>query len=397
MDFTSYSDFIYLLSTPLLATYASVQAGKLSALRKHAKKAESGQITYSSEMPPVSVIITCRNQARMLEKNLPSILEQDYPEFQVIVVDDCSEDNTGEILEELGKNYKHLYHTFTPVTARYVSHKKLAITLGVKAARHEWLLFTEADCMPTSNLWIRNMARNFMPSTNIVLGYANYRKESGLFNSRITYDRLIENIRTLRSVITTDQAYRGDTKNMALRKSLFLKNRGFEKNLSLKRGEETLLVNEIATPGTSRVELSLESVLKVDMPEKSRLWKKEKEYDVETRRHMKTRDRINDWFHGFNTLLLWIFYLLATSECILSGLDEDWIILGMNILLMLFVLCMNMICLKRSTTCIGERSFIPSRIYLEPMRALNNVCVWLKWLFISRKNTAVNKKVIQNG
>lgn len=395
MDLTSYTEFIYLLSTPLLAAYASINASHLGALKKLAGAAEAGNVSYTEELPPVSVIITCRNQARQLERNLPLILKQDYPDFQVVVVDDCSEDDTEDVLIQLGKTYPHLYHTFTPVTARYVSHKKLAVTLGVKAAKHEWLLFTEADCMPNSDQWIRKMARNFMPATNIVLGYANYTKEDGLFNSLITYDKTIENIRSLRSVIVHDRAYRGDIHNLAIRKSLFLKNRGFEKNLTLKRGEDALLVNDMATFGTTRVELSVESIQRIEQP-RSKAWKDSKEYDVETRRHMKKQDRRNDWLLGFNTLLLWIFYGLAAAECGISILYGNWIILALNIVLMLFVFVTTILSLKKSTACIGERSFAFSQILLEPLRVCHNILAWLGWLLFSRKNTAVNKKIIQN-
>lgn len=385
MDFTNYTDLIYLTSTPLLTAYLATMSTHLGVFRKLVSQSEQGNVAYAAELPPVSIIITCHNQGAQLEENLPSILEQEYPDFQVIVVDDCSDDHTEDVLKEMSLRYPNLYHTFTPDTARYVSHKKLALTLGVKAAKNEWLLFTEADCKPSGNQWIRSMARNFTPITDIVLGYANYEREKGFFNSLIAYDRFIENIYTLRSVIIKDRAFRGDSCNMALKKSLFLKNRGFEKNLFLQRGEDTLLVNEIATPCTTRVELSLGSIMMQETPFRKKFWNNDKEYDIETRRHMKVKDRINDWFRGLTTFILYFFFLLAIVEIALSALYQNWIILGLNILLICVVVTLNLFFINKSASSIHERNYGISWLFFEPIRVILNCYFWIKWLFAGKR------------
>ena len=106
---------------------------------------------FSRELPPLSVILCARNEADNLRKILPAILEQDYPQFEVIVINDASTDETEDVLGYMEEKYPHLYHSFTPDSARYISHKKLALTLGIKASKHDWLVFTETNCMPASN------------------------------------------------------------------------------------------------------------------------------------------------------------------------------------------------------------------------------------------------------
>ena len=93
------------------------------------------------------------------------------------------------------EKYPHLYHSFTPDSARYISHKKLALTLGIKASKHDWLVFTETNCMPASNQWLKLMARNFTPQTQIVLGYSGYDRTKGWLHKRTAFDTLFQSLR----------------------------------------------------------------------------------------------------------------------------------------------------------------------------------------------------------
>ena len=146
----------------------------------------------NAENPPLSVIIVAKDAADELQENLPFILEQDYPEFEVIVIYDRSADDCDDTLKLLEDKYPNLYHTFIPDSARYISHKKLGITMGIKASRHEWLVFTEPNCRPQSNQWLKQMARNFTPATEIVLGYSNYEKVPGWLNKKTHFRHVAE-------------------------------------------------------------------------------------------------------------------------------------------------------------------------------------------------------------
>lgn len=144
--------------------------GLYNRIHVHNKAVGKEEVHFIRELPPLSVILRARNEAENLRKILPAILEQDYPQFEVIVINDASTDDTEDILGVMEEKYPHLYHSFTPESARYISHKKLALTLGIKASKHDWLVFTETNCMPASNQWLKLMARNFTPQTQIVLG-----------------------------------------------------------------------------------------------------------------------------------------------------------------------------------------------------------------------------------
>ena len=136
--------------------------------RIHARSraVKQGDTHFTQELPPISVIICAREESENLRRNLGAVLEQDYPLFEVIVINDGNTDESEDYLTILEEKYPHLYHSFVPDSSRYISRKKLAVTLGIKASKYEWLVFTNANCMPQSNQWLRLMARNFTSRTS---------------------------------------------------------------------------------------------------------------------------------------------------------------------------------------------------------------------------------------
>jgi cellulose synthase/poly-beta-1,6-N-acetylglucosamine synthase-like glycosyltransferase len=133
------------------------------------------------DLPPVSVIIYAKNESENLRMNLPYLLTQDYPAYQVVVVNDGSTDESEEVLKLLETEHKQLYHTYIPEEAKYLSRRKLALTVGIKAAKYDVLLFTEANCRPLSPNWIKSMASNFVDGKSITLGFCSYMVEKDSF------------------------------------------------------------------------------------------------------------------------------------------------------------------------------------------------------------------------
>ncbi|MFA6128029.1 MAG: glycosyltransferase [Bacteroidales bacterium] len=207
---------------------------------------------------PVSVIICAKNEADNLRKYLPDVLEQDYPEFQVIVVNDGSQDDTAMVLAEMEKKYKHLYVTRIEHTHPYPHAKKLAQTIGVKAARYDQLLFIDADCRPATRNWINCMQSNFLPKKEIVLGYGAYEKKKGLVNRFIRMDTLWT-AQQYFSFAIRGIPYMGCGRNLAYRRSLFFNNKGFANQLHLQSGDDDLFVNQTASKTNTAVEFDPDS------------------------------------------------------------------------------------------------------------------------------------------
>ena len=143
---------------------------RYARILRAARAGRRGRTTYTDQLPPLSVVIYAHEECDALRRNLPAVLGQDYPQFEVIVVNEGDSDGSSDYLSLMETRHANLRHTFVPDSSRYISHKKLALTLGFKAARHDWLVLTDADCRPTGDQWLCTMARNLVPGIQIVGG-----------------------------------------------------------------------------------------------------------------------------------------------------------------------------------------------------------------------------------
>jgi cellulose synthase/poly-beta-1,6-N-acetylglucosamine synthase-like glycosyltransferase len=179
----------------------------------------------------------------------------------VIVVDDSSEDGTDLLLEQWSRQYAHLYHTFVPRGARVLSSKKLALTIGIKAAHHEHILLTDADCRPESRNWIREMMSGFAnEKTEIVLGFSPYFEKKGLLNRIICYDTLFNGLQYM-GMALSGHPYMGVGRNMAYKRNTFFETGGFKGLLSNRAGDDDLFVNRVATKHNTAVVCNVDSLV----------------------------------------------------------------------------------------------------------------------------------------
>ncbi len=200
-----------------------------------------------AELPPVSVVICAKNEANNLRHFLPEILTQDYPEFQVVVVNDNSEDDTAEVLTAFKSRYPHLYTTALKADKKFYKGKKMALSIGIKAALHENLILTDADCKPASEQWLRHMAGSLQqPEKSVVLGIGNYEAKKGLTNLWIRYDTFCIAIQYLGYALS-GKPYMGVGRNLAYKKSLHTNSNGFRNHLKIASGDDDLFVQEAAS------------------------------------------------------------------------------------------------------------------------------------------------------
>lgn len=200
----------------------------------------------TAPLPPVSVIICARNEEENLRNHLPAILGQDYPEFEVVLVNDFSEDDSKWLLKEFMETHANLRVIEIAEHIRLKHGKKFAVTLGVKGAQHEHLVFTDADCLPQSDQWLRQMAAAFGEGKEIVLGYSPYYKSNGLLGVLIQFETYHTAMSYL-SYALKGNAYMGVGRNMAYTKSLFFKGKGFASHMHIPSGDDDLFVNQNAT------------------------------------------------------------------------------------------------------------------------------------------------------
>jgi len=270
--------------------YWVVLAKSYYSMRSFAKKNDNAQ--HAWEQPPISVIISTERSNQDLHRFLSNILEQEYPEFEVIVVTDRISDADEDTLKRLKFNYPHLYSTHVPDDTRNISRKKLALTLGIKAAKYDKLLFTESDSHIRTKDWISLMARHFSNKKTIVLGFSALENATGLFRRYKAYDYFISNLQMI-SLALFNHPYAGNGRNLAYTKTHFLERKGFVKYRILHQGEDDLFVNEIATGGNTAVELSPASVTVTELDDFYN-WKHQK-VDRMITKHFYKRGPVAFW------------------------------------------------------------------------------------------------------
>ena len=207
---------------------------------------------------PVSVIICAKNEALQLKENLPYVLDQNYPEFEVIVVNDSSTDNTDEVLYELKTQYPHLRYTSIEKDRKFTHNKKLAITVGVKASKYEWLLFIEPDVKPASKNWINFLKSRCLPNTSMVLGYSTYPQKGGILHNFVRFDALYTALQFF-SFAKAGIPFMGSGRNMAYRKSFFFDKKGFSSSYHIYSGDDELFINQHYQKKIAEIEVSKEA------------------------------------------------------------------------------------------------------------------------------------------
>jgi len=263
---------------------------------------------------PVSVIICARNEEENLRKYLPLILEQDYPDFEVVVINDCSTDGTEKYLDELQEEYPILKCTTIKEDKKFRHGKKLALTIGIKAAKNDLLLLTDADCRPESSHWIETIQRNFNEGKSIVLGYGGYSEKKGLLNTIIRFETLYIALQYFNYALA-GLPYMGVGRNLAYRKDLFFANKGFASHSHIISGDDDLFVNQVADRHNTCIEINLDSHTR---SENAHTWK---EWYFQKKRHLTAGPRYRFWIKFLLSLEIisrLVFYagfifLLATN------------------------------------------------------------------------------------
>lgn len=196
--------------------------------------------------PPVSVIICARNERENLLENLQHFLAQQYPDFEIIVVNDNSKDDTEDVLKAFCKQYNKIKVVNVPDNERFYFSKKFALTLGIKAAQHEIVLLADADCRPISSEWIQNMVEPMLGEKEIVLGYGAYQKTKGWLNKCIRFDTVYTALNYF-SFAHAGMPYMGVGRNLCYKKSVFFRFKGFASHQHIQSGDDDLFVNQAAT------------------------------------------------------------------------------------------------------------------------------------------------------
>lgn len=259
----------------------------------------------------LSVVVVSDNQGRTLEQNLPYVLEQNFEGFEVIVVDVASEDATSDAIKRLSQKYGNIRQTYVPKTSRNLNRLRLGYTLGIRAARSEWIVVTQPDCIPDSYDWLKNMFRFVDSDMDVVMGYANYNESEGEPGRRAVFERTKHFIRLAQAAIG-GRAIGADGCNLLFRRKWFLDHDGFAETLGKPFGIFPLLVDRLAEEDRVATALYPDTFVHQSLPFIEDL-KDERIFELETARNLRFRARLFAWRERLadNALVLFILSFIG--------------------------------------------------------------------------------------
>ncbi|GGG41638.1 glycosyltransferase [Bizionia arctica] len=288
--------YIFVVAVVIQIIYFFILFGKFAFLKEQKQ---------SPQNLPISVIICAKNEAKNLKKFLPSVLEQDYPNFQIVLINDASYDDTFEVMEEFANIHDNIKLVNVVNTEAFWANKKYALTLGIKAAKYNHLLFTDADCKPLSKNWITEMSSCFSDTKSIVLGYGSYTKiKNSFLNKLIRFETLLTAIQYF-SFAKLGMPYMGVGRNLAYKREDFFNANGFMSHMYIRSGDDDLFINQIATAQNTEICFSEESFTESTPKTTYKDWIIQKRRHITTAKHYKTKHKILLALFYISQLVFW--------------------------------------------------------------------------------------------
>lgn len=279
--------------------------------------------TKTSGNYPVSVIVSAHNEIENLVNLIPALLHQEYPTFEVIIVDDRSEDGTYDFLKEQCSKITNLRFIRVNETPEYMSPKKYALTLAIKAAQYEHMLFTDADCTPASNHWIKQMESGFILGKEIVLGYSQYEKHTGFLNLFIRFETFFTAVQYL-SYALSRKPYMGVGRNLSYKKTVFFANKGYHPYVKVLSGDDDLFINSVANKDNTSIAIHKDAQT-TSIPKMSY-----KSWFLQKKRHLsvgKYYNKASKYLVGTLHFSTALFYITLPILCF----NENYLLIALSI------------------------------------------------------------------
>lgn len=313
-------------------------------------------LSYSSEPPsiPVSVIVCAKNEADNLEKNIPLWLAQEYPLFELVLINDASMDESLEVMEKFAAEDDRIKIVNVKNNEAFWGNKKYALTLGIKAARHDHLVFTDADCFPASTKWLVLMASGFSQKKEIVLGYGGYERKKGILNKLVRFETLLTALQYFSSAMSGNP-YMGVGRNLAYKTQLYYNNKGFMSHIKIPSGDDDLFVNEAATAKNTAICAHPDAFTYSQPKLTYKEWFRQKQRHYTTSKYYKTKHKIQLGLFYASNVFFWIMAAVVL-------LTDKWLI-GLGLILFRFIV--QYVVIGKAAQKLKEKDLIASIPLLE--------------------------------
>jgi cellulose synthase/poly-beta-1,6-N-acetylglucosamine synthase-like glycosyltransferase len=311
----------------------------------------------------VTVIVCARDEAANLAKNIPGLLVQQYDStHEIIVVDDNSYDDTKYLLEGLRKEFKKLHVVELTQEAKMIPGKKFPLSIGIKTAKHEIVLLTDADCVPASEHWINSMQGVYDDDTEIVLGYGAYHKKAGLLNKLIRWETFHSALQYM-SYALAGTTYMGVGRNLSYKKAIFYRHKGFSAHNNIPGGDDDLFINMAATKTNVKINVDQDSFTLSEPAESFAEWKSQKFRHYSTSKYYKP---LHKFLLGLYAIAQFLFYPIM----IIATIFFSW---KFTLIPLVAFLILQAIIYAKAMKKLGEKDLLPFFILLD---------VWMFFYYI---------------
>lgn len=354
MTFSSFLEFLpIVLGTVFLFLVAVRIFYILFFFKKLAFYKETKSDIYRANA--VSIIICARDEAANLAKNLPGVLVQKYnATHEIILVNDNSFDDTKYLLEALSKDFKHLQIIELHQEAMMIPGKKFPLSVGIKQAKHEILVLTDADCVPASEHWINKIQDVYDDETEIVLGYGPYAKRSGMLNKLIRWETFHSALQYM-SYALAGYTYMGVGRNLSYKKEIFFRHKGFSSHNNIPGGDDDLFINMAATKTNVKICIDKDTFTLSEPAESFEQWKKQKNRHYTTSKYYKP---LHKFLLGLYAMAQFLFVPLSIATAIFF----NWQIALIGFVLVYILLA---IIYKKTTDKLDEKDLFPYFLLFE--------------------------------
>lgn len=363
---------LFVATTAIQLAYYYIVYGKFVFRRK--KEA------LSLREVPLSVVVVVRDNASQVLQTLPRLLEQQYPNYEIVVVNDrCPDEQSLFAINEYRKRYSNVKFIDLRDAVSTSRGYKMATSMGIKCASYDNIVVTGPDCLPSSEHWLANISQKFQNSKKIVLGYSTFIKRKTPYNIFLHFDKVVGALQYFSHALW-NSTYRGDFNNIAFARNLFYNQKGFTSFNHLEWGEEDLFISRIATPTNVSVEYSPESsIIKQNIPSYG-YWRLHKISLFYTRKFNSLKNKLLLSFYNITNLLFYTLLVFGIVFC-LKAPAILYSIIGVAVARIASLYIVFGIGAKK----LNERQIIPHLLFYDLLFSILNPLYWLSSKFNHKK------------
>ena len=326
---------------------------------------EKDRTKSDDQLEPVSVVVCARDAYEYLQDLIPVLLTQDYPDYEIVIVNDCSEDETEEWLKDIERRETKIKPVQLRQHLNFFNGKKFPLSMGIKSAKNDLIVLTDVNCLPTNSQWLRSVVNSYGNNTEVVIGYSPYMNKKGVFNQIMRFDAVQYAMQYL-SAALNKHPYMGIGTNLSYRKELFYRHKGFTSHYTTSVGDDDLFISQVASKKNTEVLIDAENAILTTPPHKFGMWAHIKssrystipQYDVKA----KASSALFTWSHFLFYASFIALMLLKPAFALSIGA-----VYYIPILVFFFLLRYGsqMIIYHGATKRLGEKGLLPGLIVYD--------------------------------